>query len=96
MKCLLRTCVIVHTALVIKETYTKLFLERYVVGLLVLSKSRGSTATRPSKVDTEKLPELVVVVIIKHDLSVQFVEYDGIRICFLMYLRILNLLLGVK
>lgn len=41
------------------------------IGQLMLSKTGGSVATWSSKVDAEKLSELIVVAIVKHNLRFQ-------------------------
>ena len=49
------------------------------VGQMLLSGSQGGMSEISFKFDPKKFKELVVALIIKHDLPFQYVEYDGVR-----------------
>jgi hypothetical protein len=49
------------------------------VGQMLLSRSQGSLSVSNSKFCPKKFRELLVALVIKHDLPFQFVEYEGLR-----------------
>ena len=52
------------------------------VGQMILSQSQGSISMQSSKFNPEKIYEWLIYAIIKHDLPIQFVEYEDIRSLF--------------
>ncbi|KAL2899935.1 Zinc finger BED domain-containing protein RICESLEEPER 3 [Bienertia sinuspersici] len=52
------------------------------VGKMILEKNSSGVDSRMPKFDADVFRELVALIIVRHDLPFQFIEYDGIRRCF--------------
>jgi hypothetical protein len=86
LKAKCKLCDIVYLA---PSTYGTANLKRHInncprrntrdVGQMLLSRSQGSLSLSNSKFCPKKFRELLVALVIKHDLPFRFVEYEGLR-----------------